>query len=155
MSAPYLLSWKNDHPKPEPDLPIFISLKSNSRIQPLTQSGLKTLIYGLGHQALPGKDIFPYLLRHSRITAMIADEIPESIVKTQGWGSVNSRMLGTYTHLSNADVDRVLLTRAGITSPETKKDDSLKPRQCSHCGKVHPPTRKFCDECGTPLTKEV
>ena len=86
---------------------------------------------------------------------MIADEIPESIVKTQGWGSVNSRMLGTYTHLSNADVDRVLLTRAGITTADTKKDESLKPRQCSHCGKVHTPTRKFCDECGTPLTKEA
>jgi len=64
-------------------------------------------------------------------------------------------MMGTYTHLSNADIDRVMLTRAGITTIETKKDESLKPLQCSHCGKVHEPTAKFCIECGTPLTKEA
>lgn len=155
MAAPYLLAWKNDHPKADPDMPVFVSLNGAGNVRPLTQSGLKTLIYGLGRVALPGKNIFPYLLRHSRITGLIADEVPESIVKMQGWGSVNSRMLGTYTHLSNADIDRVLLTRAGITTEETKKDESLKPRQCPHCGTIHSPTKKFCDECGNPLTKEA
>jgi integrase/ribosomal protein L37E len=155
MAAPYLLAWKNDHPQPYPDMPIFVSLKSARIITPLTQSGLKTLIYALGREALPGKEIFPYLLRHSRITGLIADEVPESIVKMQGWGSVNSRMLGTYTHLSNIDMDRVLLSRAGITTEEIKKDESLKPPQCTHCGKVNLVTAKFCDECGTPLTDDV
>jgi integrase/recombinase XerD len=155
MSAPYLLQWKNDHPKADPGMPIFVSLKSARIITPLTQSGLKHLIYALGRETLPDKEIFPYLLRHSRITSLIADEVPESIVKKQGWGSVNSRMLATYTHLSDADVDRVMLSRAGITTVETKKDESLKPRQCSHCGTVNTPTAKFCDECGTPLTKEA
>lgn len=155
MCAPYLLAWKNDHPKPDPDMPVFVSLKSSGEIVPINQSGLKTLIYGLGREVLPGKKVFPYLLRHSRITGLIADEVPESIVKMQGWGSANTRMMATYTHLSNADVDRVMLSRAGITTIETKKDESLKSRQCSNCGKVHEPTAKFCVDCGTGLTGEV
>lgn len=155
MSAPYLAAWKNDHPRPDPDMPVFVSLKSSGVIVPINQSGLKTLVYGLGREILPGKKIFPYLLRHSRITGLIADEVPESIVKMQGWGSVNTRMLGTYTHLSNADVDRVMLSRAGIVSIETKKDESLKLIQCQNCGKVHEPTAKFCIDCGHAMTKDA
>jgi len=70
----------------------------------------------------------------------------------QAWGNINSRMLGTYAHLSNADMDRVLLSRAGITTKEPKKDDALKPRQCSHCGEINSPTFSFCSQCGRPLT---
>jgi len=155
MSAPYLLQWKNDHPKPDPNMPIFTNERSAGTIKPITQSGLKNLIYGLGREVLPEKGIFPYLLRHSRITSLIADEVSESIVSKQAWGNVNSRMLGTYTHLSDTDVDRVMLSRAGITTKETKKDESLKPRQCPHCGKVNTPTSRFCDDCGTSLTEEA
>lgn len=155
MSAPYLLEWKNDHPKPEPDMPVFVSLKSAKFITPLTQSGLKTLIHAIAKEALPNKQVFPYLMRHSRITSLMADEVSSQIVSMQAWGTPNSRMLSTYTHLSNADIDRVLLSRAGIQTEETKKDESLKPRQCSYCGKMNTPTDKFCAECGTPLTNEA
>lgn len=155
MSAPYLLAWKNDHPKPEPKTPVFVSLKSAKKIEPISQGGLRNLIYELSREALPGKDVFPYLMRHSRITALIADEVQESVVKLQAWGSVNSRMMETYLHLSNAQVDRVLLSKAGIMTAETRKDDILKPRRCSHCGKSHTPTSNFCDVCGTGLTEEA
>ena len=65
-------------------------------------------------------------------------------------------MLATYSHLVNSDVDKILLTRAGIiTEDERNKDNALNPRQCPHCGKVHTPTTKFCNDCGTALTKEA
>jgi integrase len=155
MAAPYLLQWKNDHPCPEPDQPVFVSMRSSKVIAPITQPGIKCLLYQLGREVLPDKKVFPYLLRHSRITSLIADEVPESVVKLQAWGSVNSRMLETYAHLSNADVDRVMLSRAGIETVETKKDESLKPHKCPHCGFVNIPTAGFCNTCGSSLTEEA
>jgi hypothetical protein len=122
----------------------------------ITQSGIKTLFYGLLNKAEITKKISPYYLRHSRITSMIADEIPQSVVMLQAWGNLSSKMMSTYTHLQNADIDRILLTRAGVVTEDIKRDDTiLKPRQCPNCGKVHTPTTRFCDECGTALTGEA
>jgi DNA-directed RNA polymerase beta' subunit len=86
---------------------------------------------------------------------MMNDEIPESVIKMQAWGSLKSNMLATYSHMTNKDMDRILLTKAGIITNGHEKEDELRPRQCSNCGKVHGPTTKFCDECGSSLTKEA
>jgi hypothetical protein len=83
---------------------------------------------------------------------MIADEVPETIVKKVAWGSVRSNMLATYAHLSDADVDRVLLAKAGIKTPEKKAEVGVRARQCTNCGKINASTDKFCSICGTPLT---
>ena len=84
---------------------------------------------------------------------MIADEVPETIVKKIAWGSVRSNMLATYAHLSDADVDRVLLAKAGIKTPEKKAEVGVRARQCGHCGKINGSTDKHCANCGTPITK--
>ena len=154
MAAPYLLAWKNRYPLTITNQsPIFVSFKTPH--QQLTRGGIYFIFMDILKKSGISKKISPYYLRHSRITAMIADGIPDSIVKKQAWGDLRSNQLATYAHLTDADVDRVLLTRAGIITNDEKKDESLKARQCSHCGKLHTPTTKFCDECGTPLTKEV
>lgn len=154
MAAPYLLAWKNRSPTPvSGDDPIFVSFKSPH--QQLTRGGIYANFMFILKKSGIKKKVSPYCLRHSRITAMIRDEIPDSIVKKQAWGSLSSNMLATYAHLIDTDVDRVLLTRAGIITDAEKKDDSLKPRQCPICGKIHTPTSRFCDECGTSLTEEA
>lgn len=154
MAAPYLLAWKNRCPTPTAgDAPIFTSFKTPH--QQLTRGGIYANFMIILKKSGIKKSISPYYLRHSRITAMIADGIPDSIVKKQAWGSLSSNMLATYAHLTDVDVDKILLTRAGIITDELKKDESLKPRQCPHCGKVHTPTTRFCDDCGTSLTEEA
>ena len=153
MAAPYLLAWKNRSPMPVTgDAPIFVSFKTPH--QQLTRGGIYANFMIILKKSGIKKNISPYYLRHSRITAMSRDQIPDNIIKLQAWGSQSTNMLATYSHLVNTDVDKILLTRAGIiTDDEKQQDESLKPRQCSHCGKVHTPTTKFCDDCGEPLTK--
>jgi len=154
MGAPYLLAWKNRCPTATSgDAPIFVSFKNPH--QQLTRGGIYANFMIILKKSGIKKNISPYYLRHSRITAMIADGIPDSIVKKQAWGSLTSNMLATYAHLTDTDVDKILLTRAGIITIETNKDESLKSRQCPHCGKINLPTSHFCDECGTGLTAEA
>lgn len=155
MAAPYLLKMKNNYPLPlTNDSPLFVSFKSPH--QALSRGGIYVVFMDILKKSGITKKISPYYLRHSRITAMSRDQIPDNIIKLQAWGSQRSNMLGTYSHLVNSDMDSVLLTRAGIiTEDEKNKDESLKPRQCPHCGKVHTPTTRFCDECGAGLTKEA
>jgi len=156
-SAPYLLAWKNDYPEVKRDAPVFINkhyFGEKPHYRPITQSGIKTLFYQLQDRAgIPRRA--PYFLRHSRITSLIADEVPESVVKMLAWGSLKSNMLATYAHLSNADVDRILLQRAGLKMEAKEAYDGIKPLQCTHCGGINRPTAKFCETCGLPLTEEA
>jgi len=154
MSAPYLLAWKNRSPMSvSGDSPIFVSFKTPH--QQLTRGGIYANFMIILKKSEIKKKISPYYLRHSRITAMSRDQIPDNIIKLQAWGSQSTNMLATYSHLVNTDVDKILLTRAGIITDDLKKDETLKPRQCPHCGKVHTPTTRFCDDCGTSLTEEA
>lgn len=154
FSAPHLIAWSESYPgNPSGNNPIFPSLKIK-KLQPITQSGLKSVIYTAAKDAGIQKKVHPYLLRHSRITSMVADEIPESVIKAQCWGSLDSRMLSTYTHLKNSDVDRILLTRAGIEI-SGKKESEFKPVQCLTCGTVNPIGAKFCMQCRSALTDDA
>jgi integrase/recombinase XerD len=155
MAAPYLLKWKNLYPgKISSGSKIFVSLKTPHG--PITRPTVKSTFDVLLKKSGIRKKVTPYYLRHSRITQMQDDEIPDSIIKLQAWGNQRTNQLSTYSHITNKSVDRILLTRAGIlTDTEQVKDESLKPRQCSHCGKVHTPTTAFCDVCGTALSGEA
>lgn len=155
-SGSLLKGWANKYPgEPKGKNPIFISTKHPGALKPIEPTTVRGLFYTLIKKAGIDKAVSPYYLRHSRITSMLNDEIPESVIKMQAWGSLKSNMLATYGHMTNKDIDRILLTKAGIVTNGTDKEDGMRPRQCTYCGKVHGPTTKFCDECGTPLTKEA
>jgi len=152
-AVPFLLTWKNDYPgDPSGESPVFVTL--NPPYKPINQTLIRRVVHACADSANISKEITPYLFRHSRISHMVADEVPETIVKKIGWGSVRSNMLGTYAHLSDGDVDRVMLAKAGIKTPEKKAEVGVRARQCTHCGKINASTDKFCSICGTPLTKK-
>lgn len=154
FSAPYLITWSEHYPgNAVGENPMFPSLKRR-KLEPITQSGLKSMIYTAAIEAKLDKKVHPYLMRHSRITQMVTEEIPESVIKSQCWGSLDSRMLSSYTHLKNSDIDRILLTRAGIKVME-KKEGELKPPQCPKCGKINNIGAKWCDQCRTAMTTEA
>ncbi len=153
-ASEYLMQWKNQYPgEPRSSALIFLGVRRPH--SPITHSGIKNLVYSSTKRAGIDKEVSPYLFRHSRITHMIADETPDSVVKMQAWGSLRSNMLATYAHLSNADIDRVLLTKAGVKAVEDLEPAGCRPVQCPHCGRVHPPTERYCGTCGTTLNKEA
>ena len=45
---------------------------------------------------------------------MVTQKIPESVIKLQAWGNIATPMMATYTHLSNDQMDDVLLEAAGV-----------------------------------------
>lgn len=153
-SVEYILAWRNDYPgEPSRKSPLFVGLRKP--YQPITQSAIKNIVYAAAKDAGIKKDVKPYLFRHSRITHMLADEVPETIVKKIAWGSVRSHQLATYEHLTNQDTDRIMLAKAGIKTPEKKSEVGIRPRQCSHCGKVNTATARYCVLCGAALTKKA
>ena len=100
------------------------------------------------------KRIHPYLFRHSRVTEMLASgKIPESVIKLQMWGTLNTPMLATYGHLSNQQQDAILLAASGRSdgTPVEPIKPSLSDVTCMGCGKVNPPDKTYCEDCTMPL----
>jgi integrase len=151
-SVPYLAAWKTEHPLGAlPDDPVFVTLpKPHSRLEYL---GMTPVLKRAVRLAGITKKVTLYTFRHSRVTNMLEQEIPESVIKLQHWGSLNTSMLATYGHMSNTSTDDILLKHAGVKRGRPKRDSVLKARQCSHCQTVNAPTSNYCGRCGQPLTE--
>lgn len=146
VSKSYLSAWKSDHILGAgPDTPVFCSLKTPH--EAIGPPALKKIIKEAAKRAGIDKRVHPYLLRHCRVSHMLEQEIPESVIKLQHWGSLNTPMLGTYGHITNKAIDDALLSRAGIIRKE-KKEPQFKPGICPECGAVNKPTAKYCENCG-------
>jgi integrase/recombinase XerD len=152
-SAIALKTWQTHHGHVSPDRPVFTSLKTPP--DPITSPAIRNLVYRLADRAAIDRKVFPYLFRHSRITHMLSDEIPESVIKLQHWGSLSTNMLATYAHLSTTQTDRVLLRHAGLEENAPAGDTSMRPVKCLHCGTLNEPTHEYCRKCGEPLTEEA
>ncbi|HNX17569.1 MAG TPA: site-specific integrase [Methanoregula sp.] len=150
--AQYLAAWKAGyHPgTPEGDALVFVTGTGKILSRQYFDKIIKTAA-----ETVDLKGVFPYILRHSRITAMVAQEIPESVIKLQAWGNIATPMMATYTHLSNDRVDDILLGKAGIKRVGRPKGPSMKPVQCPHCSTVNVPGAQFCYRCGRSLTEEA
>jgi integrase len=152
--VPYLASWRTEHPlgAREED-PVFVILpKPHTRLEYL---GMTLVLKRAVRLAGITKKVTLYTFRHSRVTNMLEQEIPESVIKLQHWGSLSTDMLATYGHMSNTSTDDILLRHAGVKRGRPKKDSVLKARQCLHCQTVNAPTSNFCGRCGYALTEEA
>ncbi|MFA5346921.1 MAG: site-specific integrase [Methanoregula sp.] len=150
--AGYLAAWKAGyHPGiPEGDTLVFVTQKGAI----LSRQYFDDII-ARAAQAAGLKGVFPYIIRHSRITSMVHQEIPESVIKLQAWGNIATPMMATYTHLTNDHIDDVLLGRAGVKRIGRPKGPSVKPVQCGHCNTVNVPSAQYCVRCGRSLTEEA
>lgn len=86
---------------------------------------------------------------------MLAQGIPHSVIGVQHWGRPDPRMLNTYGHLSNKQVDEILLQHAGIAPQGTTESPSLQPVQCPRCSQINPPGSRWCSLCGMALTGDA
>lgn len=157
----YLAAWKNDYPiEPAPDNYVFITLhrsRTSEAYAPICYNGLVVQIKSMLKRAGIDRHITPHCFRHSRVTHLIQDEMPETYIKKMMWGSVSTDMFQTYAHIVNDDLDRGIAEVYGIEVPEQtakKRSHAMKPRQCPVCGTVNSPTANYCI-CGAPLTDEA
>jgi hypothetical protein len=150
MSREYLAAWKNDYPfSPDPDAVVFLT----NRKEPITYESIRKQIGYIAQRAGIHRKITPHLFRHSRITHLIQQGVPDSVIKLMMWGTVKTDMFETYAHLTGCDIDRAIFELSGIkqTNENLKK---MEPRQCHHCNTVCAPLSNFCSTCGSPLTED-
>jgi len=154
IARPYLAQWKNDYPYPlTEDGYVFLT---NGKHEQLQYNGLKKQLNILAKRAGIEKHITPHIFRHSRITHLIKQKYPESVIKLMMWGDINSKMFHTYAHLSNSDIENTIAEKAGVIATGMhKKSTALEPRQCPRCFTVNGPTQLFCGTCGLELTEEA
>lgn len=155
FAAPYLARWRQDYPGKilaGAGTPVFIAHYGDHRR--LSRLTVRAIIRRAVERAGITKQVHPYLFRHTRITHMVEDQIPESVIKLQHWGHLATPMLATYTHVTNQYIDEVLLERAGLQVPGKARVRSLDPVICRSCRTINPPAAEIC-VCGYPLTEEL
>ncbi len=154
MSTSYLSTWKNEYKKYgdlKPESLVFISIRQQ---RPLDYYGYIRIIEKAQKDAGITKKIHPHLFRKSRITHMVAEGYQESVIKRQMWNNLSTNMFDTYVKLSEEDIDKEMLDKAGIVRKE-EKPDPLKPIICPRCHLQNAPTAQFCQSCGIQISGEV
>lgn len=142
MSTEFLAKWESvSHAKPN-DL-VFPNIHGKA----LTHSVATVQINRIASRCGLEKRLTPHLLRHSRITHLVQQGMQESVIKKMMWGSVNSRQLATYLHLTGDDVDNEVLKTNGIMKKE-RKEHALKAIQCQKCSTIYASTSDSCPRCG-------
>lgn len=101
------------------------------------------------------KKITSYTLRHIAVT-QISSFISDAEKKQRfGW-SQSSKMLATYTHLTNGQTDASYNRILGLkTENDTEHDlEKIAPRYCVSCGSYSDSDAEVCGSCGQSLSVE-
>ena len=98
-SLPHIQNLLNCHPnRDNPDSPLYMT-QGAWLGRAFGEDGLKRLLKILGKRAGIKKNIYPHLLRHSRLTELAKELTEQELKKFAGW-TPNSSMAATYVHLS-------------------------------------------------------
>jgi len=141
-----LLQWLKHHPYgSDPDAPVWWSYRTKSVV---SLAYLERLI----KKAAAGikKNVWAYLLRHTKLTD-IAKRHPHEILRKYGnWKWLD--MVKIYVHLSSSDLKEVVKKDYGIfDEKEDKKTNALALKRCLQCGETNNPDDARCRECGIAL----
>jgi len=153
-SAPLLASWLNVHPlRNNPDAPVWVTLNRRENYKQITYRAMYSMLKDCVKRAGINKRVWPYLIRHSRITPASKVLSYSLLCSTAGWKQ-GSRMPSVYIHLSGEDVDEAQCILNGVAKAEGK-EEMLKPSVCKKCDTKNTPDSKFCNRCGFPLDYET
>lgn len=113
-SVIHLKRWKQEYCLPglRPDYLIFPGKIGNvyNPKKVMSQAVLSKAYRNLGIKAGIDKKVYPYLIRHTRLTSLYS-QLPEHLVKKFAGHSADSDMPGTYSHISNKDVKDAMLDK--------------------------------------------
>ena len=106
MAKPYIAQWRADYPL-VPEGPAYVFISEQEK-KPLRYKALEKRLSG--HCTPRGnyeKGVAAFN-RHTRITHLIQQGVREYSVREIGWGNQGTKMLQTYTHIANRDIDAEL-----------------------------------------------
>ena len=150
MAKEYLAEWRADYlGDVQSESPVFL----NEQRRPLTRAGVAAQISRIAKRAQITKKITPHLFRHTRITHLLQEGVPESTVKLMMWGSLSTDMISTYGHLTGRDIDAEIGRLYGLEEEKNGKDRArLEPRVCPSCNLINPPGEDYCRGCMEALS---
>lgn len=151
-SATYLRAWINIHPfKDDPEALLWIRYRTTpSGKETIGIPAFNKLLKTLAKKAKIKKRVYPYILRHSRITHLI-QEYPDQIVKKISGHSPTSKHFEVYLHITDEDVNRHILEKHGLLKSKEVKRDLEEPIQCWNCKTLNNLESKFCEKCNFSL----
>ena len=149
-----LLDWLEKHPnKRDLNAPLWASLGNNSKGNCVSYYYLRKLLRRLRERAGVKKDVWPYLFRHSCLTAMAKVFTESKLEFYAGWVQ-GSRMTSRYVHFSARDLEEAVLELHDLA----KKDEAkrgFRLEECPRCGKKNQPDNARCGFCDFILDRNL
>lgn len=147
-----LLEWLRNHPNAaDPNAPLWCSLAPNRKGQRLCYRHFRLIIKRIARNAGLKKTVWPYIFRHSTLTALAKVLTEPRLELFAGW-THGSRMTRRYVHFSARDLEDAILGLYGLR-PKDNTEAILQPIKCERCGELNPPGSLRCCRCGFVLDK--
>ena len=112
----------------------------------------RLIIKKLAKRAGIKKDVWPYLYRHTTLTAMAKVFTEARLEQFAGW-THGSKMTSRYVHFSARDLEGPMLELHGL-KPAEKSDGLPTLVECSRCGNKNPFGNVRCGFCGMILDRK-
>lgn len=154
VSLKPLLEWLQDyHDKDNPKAPLWPSLSPHRTSGNLSYRHFRYLIKKIARKAQLKKDVWPYLYRHTTLTAMAKVFTEAKFEQFAGW-TYGSSMTRRYVHFSARDLEDSVLELHGLK--QIKKDkDIARITECPRCKNKNPMGNLRCNVCGMIIDKET
>ena len=148
-----LLEWLQQHPRrADPNAPLWCSLAVNSKGERLSYKSFRLTVRRLARRAGLRKAVWPYLFRHSTLTALAKVFTEARLEQYAGWVH-GSKMSAHYIHFSARDLEDAILELHGMKAPE--RADVPRLVQCPRCKESSPLGTVYCPTCGYILDKKI
>jgi len=149
-----LLEWLEKHPKrSDHEAPLWASIGNNSKGEAMGYHYFRKILKRLAEKAGVRKDVWPYLFRHSSLTALAKVFTESRLELYAGWVQ-GSKMARRYVHFSARDLEEAVLELHGLRKDE-KAEVVLKLAECPRCGSRSQPDSVRCSFCGLILDREA
>lgn len=149
-SLRYLLQLKEDNQYNTKDAYLFYNKQSKD--YPMSYQVARKLIRKAFEIAEIAKLAQAHWFRHSRASGLVNNNMQESKQRMfMGW-TADSRMLKTYIHLKDADVEDEFNRLHDLKSDKKKQEQ---PISCSFCRIMNDSSSDYCSQCHRPLKVEV
>ncbi|MEM0254314.1 MAG: tyrosine-type recombinase/integrase [Candidatus Bathyarchaeia archaeon] len=149
-----LLEWLNEHPDRDNfNAPLWCSLAANYKGKRLSYRHFRLIIKRLAKKAGLRKEVWPYLFRHSTLTALAKVFTEARLEQFAGWVH-GSKMSARYVHFSARDLENAVLELHGLAQPK-QGIETLRLTECPRCKHKNAPGTVRCSFCGLVLDREL
>lgn len=165
----YVASWLDIHPcRDDDDAPLFCTVQGGSRPaengdtvtwdlgDPMSRSQAHNRLVTVAERAeVPTEKVKPHNFRHTAITRMRDQGIPDDRIRFMVGVEPDSDILERYDKATNEKMLRRLRDDHGIETEEEMTVGQPSLDNCRQCGAPLRGAARYCPQCGTPLNVDA